>query len=93
MIFRITSYNVCYTKLLRTWCFDAEPEHSVTPLTAIRDLCGRDTEVIYEAGLTYSRDTNEEEMMKAVESAKKADVILFFAGEEAVLSGEARCRA
>jgi len=76
-----------------TWCFDSEPEHCVTPLKAIREICGQGVKVIYETGLSYSRDTNSEEMMKSVEAAREADVILFFAGEEAVLSGEARCRA
>lgn len=76
-----------------TWCFDAEPEHSVTPLTAIKELCGKDVKVIAEQGLTYSRDKSEDGIKKAVAAAAKTDVILFFAGEEAVLSGEARCRA
>ena len=76
-----------------TWCFDAEPEHSVTPLTAIRDEYGSQVKVIAETGLTYSRDKNEAGIAKAVVAARNADVILFFAGEEAVLSGEARCRA
>ena len=49
--------------------------------------------VIAEQGLTYSRDKSEDGIKKAVAAAVKADVILFFAGEEAVLSGEARCRA
>ncbi len=76
-----------------TWCFDAEPEHSVTPLDAIRQEYGSTIQIISEPGLTYSRDTNETGIDKAVASARKADVILFFGGEEAVLSGEARCRA
>ena len=76
-----------------TWCFDAEPEHSVTPLTAIKEAYGKTIQINAEAGLTYSRDTNLKGIEKAVEAARKSDVILFFAGEEAVLSGEARCRA
>jgi beta-glucosidase len=76
-----------------TWCFDAEPEHCVTPLTAIKELCGNDVNVIFERGLAYSRDTSETGIRKAVDACRNADVILFFAGEEAVLSGEARCRA
>ena len=76
-----------------TWCFDAEPERCITPLKAIRELCGKDIDVIFNAGLSYSRDTNNIKMMHSIEAAKNADVILFFAGEEAVLSGEARCRA
>lgn len=76
-----------------TWCFDAEPEHSVTPLTAIQQECENKIRVIAEPGLTYSRDKSEAGIAKAVAAARQADVILFFAGEEAVLSGEARCRA
>lgn len=76
-----------------TWCFDAEPEHSVTPLTAIQQECENKIRVIAEPGLTYSRDKGEAGIAKAVAAARQADVILFFAGEEAVLSGEARCRA
>ena len=73
---------------LGTWVFDGQPEHSVTPLEAFRSL-----NISYEPGLTYSRDRNKAGIAKAVAAAKKADVILFFAGEEAILSGEARCRA
>lgn len=76
-----------------TWCFDAEPEHCVTPLTAIRNDYGTAVKVISEPGLTYSRDKSKEGIGKAVAASRNADVILFFAGEEAVLSGEARCRA
>lgn len=76
-----------------TWCFDAEPEHCITPLTAIQQECENKIRVISEAGLTYSRDKNETGISKAVAAARQADVILYFAGEEAVLSGEARCRA
>lgn len=76
-----------------TWCFDAEPEHCVTPLTAIQQECENRIRVIAEPGLTYSRDKSEAGIAKAVAAARQADVILFFAGEEAVLLGEARCRA
>ncbi len=76
-----------------TWCFDAEPEHSVTPLTAIKNQYGSEYNIIAEKGLTYSRDKSGEGILKAVAAAKKSDVVLLFVGEEAVLSGEARCRA
>ena len=52
-----------------------------------------DIRLIYEPGLTYSRDKNQQGIAKAVQAAKQADVILYFCGEEAILSGEARCRA
>ncbi|MCD7972216.1 MAG: glycoside hydrolase family 3 C-terminal domain-containing protein [Candidatus Azobacteroides sp.] len=76
-----------------TWCFDGEPAHSVTPAMAIQKEYGSKIKVLTEAGLTYSRDKNKEGIEKAVAVGKQADVILFFAGEEAILSGEARCRA
>lgn len=75
-----------------TWCFDGEPQHSVTPLQAIRNEYPA-IEIIAEAGLAYSRDRDAKAIEKAVRAAKKADVILCFAGEEAILSGEARSRA
>ncbi len=78
---------------LGTWCFDAEPERAVTPLTALRDLYGKQVKIVAEPGLQYSRDRSEEGIAKAVRTAEQADVILAFVGEEAILSGEARCRA
>lgn len=78
---------------LGTWCFDAEPERAVTPLTALRDLYGKQVKIVAEPGLQYSRDRSEEGITKAVRTAEQADVILAFVGEEAILSGEARCRA
>lgn len=76
-----------------TWSVDAEPEHCITPLTAIQQAYGEQYRILSEPGLTYSRDKNEAGIARAVSVARQADVILFFAGEEAVLSGEARCRA
>ena len=74
---------------LGTWTFDGDPAHTVTPLAAIRELYGEDVNVIYEPGLTYSREFDNGGIAKAVKAAKKADVILAFMGEEAILSGEA----
>ena len=74
---------------LGTWTFDGDPAHTVTPLAAIRELYGEDVNVIYEPGLTYSREFDKGGIAKAVKAAKKADVILAFMGEEAILSGEA----
>ncbi|WP_255491026.1 beta-glucosidase BglX [Dysgonomonas sp. 520] len=78
---------------LGTWCFDGEPAHSVTPLTAIKKEYGKKYNIVAEKGLTYSRDKSAEGIKKAVEAAQKADVVVAFVGEESVLSGEARSRA
>lgn len=78
---------------LGTWVFDGEKAKSVTPLAAIRELVGDRVQVIYEPGLTYSRDKNQSGVVKAAAAAARADVILAFVGEEAILSGEAHCLA
>ena len=82
---------------LGTWVFDGDTSLSITPLMAFRNLPslqgGAGVGLIYEPGLTYSRDKNPAGIAKAVAAAKEADVILYFCGEEAILSGEARCRA
>ena len=80
---------------LGTWVFDGEPEHAVTPLMAFQkvSIVNSQLSITYSPGLRYSRDKSTSGFAKAVEAARKADVILFFAGEEAILSGEARCRA
>ena len=76
-----------------TWSFDAEPAHAITPAKAITDMYGKQYNIIVEPGLTFSRDSNATGISKAVAAARKADVVLYFAGEEAILSGEAHCRA
>lgn len=75
-----------------TWVFDLEKERSVTPLTALQQMYGKEN-IIYAPGLEYTRDLSTKGFSDAVKAAKKADVVLYFAGEEAVLSGEAHCRA
>ena len=74
-----------------TWCFDLEKEHCVTPLTALRQMYG-EKNIVYVPGLAHTRDMSHDSFVKAVEAARNSDVVLFFGGEEAVLSGEAHCR-
>jgi len=74
-----------------TWCFDGDTAYSVTPLKAIRDVLG-EKKVNYVAGLTYSRDKNTKGFNEAVRAAKKSDAIIYFGGEEWVLSGEGQSR-
>ena len=73
-----------------TWCFDLEKSRTITPLVSLKEKYGK--AVSYEPGLTYSRDKTSD-FSKALAAAAKSDVILYFAGEEAVLSGEAHSRA
>ncbi|WP_035084052.1 beta-glucosidase BglX [Aquimarina latercula] len=76
---------------LGTWTFDGEKEHTITPLQSFKS----DDEymVQYSKGLSYSRDKSENDFGDAIKTAKSSDIILFFAGEEAILSGEAHSRA
>jgi beta-glucosidase len=75
---------------LGTWAFDGQKEHTVTPLAELRErFPGR---VVYVPGLTYSRQKRER-FDDVVAAARKADVVLVFLGEEAILSGEAHALA
>ncbi|MGA1977634.1 MAG: beta-glucosidase BglX [Bacteroidales bacterium] len=76
---------------LGTWCLDAKPENSVTPLKALKELLG-DKRVNFVAGLTYSRDKRTDQFNRAILAAKSSDAVIFFGGEEWVLSGEGQCR-
>ncbi|WP_298539374.1 beta-glucosidase BglX [uncultured Aquimarina sp.] len=76
---------------LGTWTFDGEKEHTITPLKSFQED-GQFT-IQYSQGLSYSRDKSTEGFGNAINAAKSSDVVLFFAGEEAILSGEAHSRA
>lgn len=76
---------------LGTWVFDGKAENSVTPLTAFKEQLGAD-KVNYIKGLQYSRDKNKSEFAKTVALAKQSDAIVYFGGEEWILSGEGQCR-
>lgn len=77
---------------LGTWIFDGKKEDSQTPLKALQSSFGENN-VFYASGLSHSRSLSEEGFAAAIQQAEKSDVILFFAGEEAILSGEAHSRA
>ena len=75
---------------LGTWAFDGEKQHTVTPLQALRDrFPGK---VDYVPGLSFSREKRQG-FADVIAAARKADVVLVFLGEEAILSGEAHSLA
>ena len=75
---------------LGTWAFDGEKSHTVTPLKALEArFPGK---VTYVPGLRYSREKREA-FQDVVAAARRADVVLVFLGEEAILSGEAHALA
>ncbi|MDR1671497.1 MAG: beta-glucosidase BglX [Alistipes sp.] len=79
---------------LGTWIFDGQKSHTVTPLTALREAAvAGEFNIIHEPGVAYSRDRSTEGIAKAVSAARRADVVVAFVGEEAILSGEAHSLA
>ncbi len=70
---------------LGTWAFDGDETHTVTPLEALR----KNYNVIYEPGTAFSRDRSTAGIAKARAAASRADAVVVFVGEEAILSGEA----
>ena len=75
---------------LGTWAFDGQSDHTVTPLQALQArFPGK---VTYVQGLKNSR-SRRERFDDVVAAARRADVVLVFLGEEAILSGEAHSLA
>ena len=77
---------------LGTWTFGGDESHSRTPLDAITELLGEER-VRFAPALDYSRERDTARFDDAVAAAAESDVVLFFGGEEAILSGEAHSRA
>lgn len=77
-----------------TWCFDKDDAMTITPMMAFRELAKEGkVRLIEQPGEHWSRECNKENIATLARLAKQADVVLYFAGEESILSGEARCRA
>lgn len=77
---------------LGTWVFDGDPALSVTPLEAVQAAWGEQNVKFVEA-LSYSRSYDKTQFPAALRAARQADVVLLCLGEEAIISGEAHCRA
>ena len=79
---------------LGTWVFDGDPERSVTPLAAIESLAAdAGMSVSHARAMPTTRSLDETAFADAEAIARNADVVVVFLGEEAILSGEAHCRA
>ncbi len=76
---------------LGCWIMDHDAADTVTPLTALRARFAG--EIRYAPGLDSPRAADENCFADAVKAAEGADAIVLFLGEDAVLSGEAHCRA
>ena len=77
-----------------TWCFDKVDSATVTPLMAFRQWAKEGKiRLIEQPGQHWSREVSQQNITQITRLAKQADVVLYFGGEESILSGEARCRA
>lgn len=77
-----------------TWCFDKDDAMTITPMMAFRELAKEGKiKIIEQKGEHWSREFNKENIATLARLAKQADVVLYFGGEESILSGEARSRA
>jgi beta-glucosidase len=76
-----------------TWTFDGKESWSQTPLQALKKELGENVNIRHARGLHNTRDNSEQLFKEAIEIAKKSDTVIFFMGEESILSGEAHCRA
>ncbi|MCF8228359.1 MAG: glycoside hydrolase family 3 C-terminal domain-containing protein [Bacteroidales bacterium] len=77
---------------LGTWIFDGDTNLSITPLMAFEERFGKDR-VCFVNGLKNTRDHSREGFDEALEAASKSDFILYFVGEESILTGEAHSKA
>lgn len=73
-----------------TWVFDGDEKNSITPYDAFNEILGQ--KLNYAQGVEYSRDKSKAGFAKAIHAARNSEVIVFIAGEESSLSGEANSR-
>ena len=78
---------------LGTWVFDGDPRRSRTGLHGIRAHLGEHAVVRFAKGLDHTRSKRHDGFTEAVSVAQQSDIVIMFVGEEAILSGEAHCRA
>ena len=77
---------------LGSWAFHGDKKDSRTLLPALREYLGEGGSFSYAQGLAYSRSRDTALFDEALAVAKEADLILFFGGEESILTGEAHSR-
>ncbi len=78
---------------LGCWSPDGLPEDTVTPLRALREALGERCDVRCAPGLQHCRSSDTAGFSDACRVAAECDAVVLFLGEDALLSGEAHCRA
>jgi len=78
---------------LGTWVFDGDSSLSVTPWQSLTKVLDKDVTLLYARGPETTRSDSRDGFDEAIALARKSDISIIFLGEEAMLSGEAHCRA
>jgi beta-glucosidase len=78
---------------LGTWVFDGDASLSVTPLKALEAMLDGQVELRFEKGVQNSRHRGHDGFEAAYQAVADSDAAVLVLGEEAILSGEAHCRA
>lgn len=78
---------------LGTWIFDGDAALSGTVKQALLDALPSTVQLEYARGLATTRSHDTSGFAEAVACVARADVAILVLGEEAILSGEAHCRA
>ncbi len=76
-----------------TWAFDGKAYQSHTCLNALKEIAENSFNINYAVGLENTRCNHHDGFCEAIDAANKADIAVMVLGEEAILSGEAHCRA
>ena len=74
------------------WSVEWENDHLVSLFEGLQKKVGEKTELLYAKGCDV-RDTSRNQFNEAVETARKADVVVMAVGESFDMSGEAKSRA
>lgn len=77
---------------LGCWAYDAWPDRAVTLKTELESRLGQDR-IVYAPGLIDARSADTSKFDEAVRAAEAAEVAVVVLGEDANISGEAKCRA
>ena len=78
--------------LIGSWCAAGDWKKAVSVMEGIKSKVPSSTEILYVKGCSIS-DTDKKGFKEALETAKKADVIVAVMGESASMSGEAASRS
>ncbi len=77
---------------LGCWAYDAWPDRAVTLKSELENRLGKNR-LVYAPGLIDARSPETNLFDEAIRAVESADVALIVLGEDANISGEAKCRA